>query len=82
MLQRPGERYQYGRQARAATKDLEAGYQIAIVGRLLGQPSNERKHQHAIPGGGQWQRAKEVRRRERPIQKLGNSGPWAGPSFP
>src|SRR6266542_1530052 len=43
-----GERYKYDRQARTPTKNLEAGYQIAVIGHLLGQPPNERPHQHAI----------------------------------
>jgi hypothetical protein len=45
----------------------EAGYQIAVIGHLLGQPPNERKHQHAIESGRQ--DPKEIRGRERPIQE-------------
>ena len=67
MLQRPGERYKYDRQTRTPAKNLEAGYQIAVIGHLLGQPPNERKHQHAIESGRQ--DPKEIRGRERPIQE-------------
>src|SRR6185503_20992147 len=48
MLQRPGERYQCDRYARAPTKYLESGYQISVIGHLLGQPPDARKHEHAI----------------------------------
>lgn len=34
-------------------KGLVAGYQMAIVGHLLGPPLDARPHQHAIGGGGQ-----------------------------
>ena len=69
MLERPGERHHCDRQARTPTKNLEAGHEIAVIGHLLGEPPNERPHQHAIESGRQWQGSKEVRRRERPVHE-------------
>ena len=40
---------------RTPTKNLEAGCQIAVIGHLLGQPPDERPHQHAVESGRQWQ---------------------------
>lgn len=48
MLQRPLERDEDDREARAPSENLEARQQITIVRHLLGQPPQERKREHAI----------------------------------